>query len=131
MAELQVSVVTPEATVLETKCDGVTLPMFDGQAGVLAGHSPLIGRLSPGELRINNGTAVQRFYVDGGFVQIADDHVSVLTGRSIPVADIDVNVAKADLEKAQAMEGTNAEFLELKKKAIAQANAQIRMVEKA
>ena len=78
---------------------------------------------------MTTGSAIERFYVDGGFVQIADNNISVLTGVSIPVAEIDLAKAKADLEKAQAQTADKPELMELKRKAVAQATAQIRMAE--
>ena len=74
MAEsLTCTVVTPEQTALETKADFVALPLFDGEIGILANHSPLIGRLGYGEMRIKSGGQTQVYYVDGGFVQVADN----------------------------------------------------------
>jgi F-type H+-transporting ATPase subunit epsilon len=52
---LHVSVVTPEATLLETPAQFVALPLFDGELGVLPGRSPFIGRLGYGELRVVEG----------------------------------------------------------------------------
>ena len=49
---LQCVVVTPETTVLDTPADFVAMPLYDGQCGIGANHSPLIGRLGYGELRI-------------------------------------------------------------------------------
>ena len=127
MAQIHVSIVTPEDTTFEDDVDSVVVPMLDGERGILADHAPMIGRLGPGELRIKNQGSVERFYVDGGFVQIADNAVSILTGVSMPAAEIDLAKAKADLEKAQALEAGKPELADLKQKAIAQATAQIRM----
>lgn len=127
---LQIVVVTPEKTTLDQQVDSVTLPMFDGERGIHRGHAPLIGRLGPGELRSVNGSQVNRYYVDGGFVQVSNDVVSVLTGRSIPASEIDLSAAKQELEAAERQHATNSDLMELKQKAIAQAKAQIRMVEK-
>ncbi len=126
---LQIVVVTPEKTTLDLKVDAVTVPMFDGELGVLPGHAPLIGRMGPGELRTTVRGEISRFYIDGGFVQILNDVVSVLTGRSVPVGEIDLEVAKQDLEAAEREQASNVELMDLKRKAIAQAKAQIRMVE--
>ena len=104
--------------------------MIDGERGILAGHAPMIGRLNPGEMRVTVKSTTERFYVDGGFVQIADNKVSVLTGVSIPVDEIDVAKAKSDLEAAQGQQAESLGLMELKQKAIAQATAQIRMAEK-
>lgn len=124
---MQVVIVTPEKTTLDKQVDFVALPMIDGEAGVLPGHAPTIGRLGPGELRVKTGSTEERFYVDGGFVQIEGDVVSVLTGKSLPAEKIDVEAARSDLAAAENEPAGNADAMELKNKAIAQAKAQIRL----
>ena len=99
---LRVVVVTPEQTVLDAATEFVALPLFDGELGVAPSHAPMIGRLGFGELRIGREPAVQRFYVDGGFVQVADDVVSVLTNRAIPAAKLDAGSIDEALRPAAA-----------------------------
>jgi F-type H+-transporting ATPase subunit epsilon len=130
MAQLQLVIVTPEMTTLDKEVDSVVVPMFDGQAGILPGHAPMIGRLGPGELRAQIGSTEERFYVDGGNVQVEGAVVSVLTGRSLPVAEIDVAAAREALDAAQKSEAGTPALAEIKRKAIAQAQAQIQMAEK-
>ena len=89
MAQLQLIVVTPESTVLDEQADFVALPLYDGEIGIAPGRAPLIGRLGYGELRVVVGGQTTRYYVDGGFVQVADNVVSVLTNRALPAASID------------------------------------------
>ena len=126
---LQVVVVTPEKTTVDQQVDSVVLPSFDGERGIYRGHAPMIGRLGPGELRTVINGQVDRYYVDGGFVQVDNNVVSVLTGRSVPLKEIDLSAAREELEAAQRQESSNADLVELKQKAIVQAKAQIRMVE--
>src|ERR1700754_84767 len=97
---LQCIVVTPEATALDTPADFVALPLFDGEAGVAAGRAPLIGRLGYGELRVRAGGSTRRFYVDGGFVQVADNVVSVLTNRAVPAEKLNAAAASEQLQTA-------------------------------
>ena len=130
MAQIQVSIVTPEMTTFDEAVDGVVVPLYDGEKGVLPGHAPMIGRLGPGELRVRTGSEEKRFYVDGGFVQVADNAVAVLTGKSIPAGEIDVAAAKEALQKAENDQPQNNEHAELRRKTMAQANAQIRIAEK-
>ncbi|MFK7769685.1 MAG: ATP synthase F1 subunit epsilon [Mariniblastus sp.] len=130
MAQLQLVIVTPETTTFDSKVDGVTLPLIDGEAGVLPGHAAMIGRLGPGEVRTQGATA-ERFYVDGGFVQIEGGVVSILTGKSMPVGELDLAQAKADLEAAENQESGNADLAAIKQKAVAQARARIRLAERA
>ncbi len=66
----------------------VALPLYDGELGVAPSHAPMIGRLGYGELRIGHGEG-QRYYIDGGFVQVVDNVVSVLTNRAIPATRLD------------------------------------------
>ena len=96
-ADLRVVVVTPEQTVLETTTDFVALPLYDGELGVAPGHAPMIGRLGYGELRIGHEPNVQRYYIDGGFVQVSDNVVSVLSNRAIPAARLDATAIEASL----------------------------------
>ena len=71
MATIKCTVVTPEDTALEEDVSFVVVPMPDGELGVAAGHSPMIGRLGYGELRLKASDGTEsRYYVDGGFVQV-------------------------------------------------------------
>lgn len=131
MAQIQLVIVTPETTTFDQVVDSVVVPMVDGESGIFPNHSPMIGRLGPGELRVNTKGTTERFYVDGGFVQIENNTVTVLPGKSVPAGEIVVADAKAALEKAQAEAAGNAELAELKNKSISQARAQLRIAEKA
>ena len=99
---LQCVVVTPEKAVLEATVDFVALPMYDGELGVLPGRAPLIGRLGYGELRTRHGTETRRFFVDGGFAQVRENVVTVLTPRAQKAEEIDTARATQVLEASQA-----------------------------
>jgi F-type H+-transporting ATPase subunit epsilon len=124
---LQCVVVTPERTLFDELVDFVALPLYDGELGVLPGRTPLIGRLGYGELRTRTGAAVHRYFVDGGFVQVRDDVVTVLTNRATPAADVDTTAAARELEHAQSLRATTEFDLDEKSKAIARARAQLRV----
>lgn len=130
MAKLKIVIVTPETTTLDQEADFVVLPMFDGESGISANHAPMIGRLGPGELRVKDGKGTQSFYVDGGFVQIEDNTVSVLTGSSTPASDIDAAEARKALDAANELPSENSALADVKRKAISQAQAKIRVAEK-
>ena len=90
--QLQCIVVTPEATVQDESADFVVLPLYDGEIGIAPSHTPLIGRLGYGEMRIVAGGTTSRFYVDGGFAQVSGDVINVLTNRD----KVEVLVDKID-----------------------------------
>ena len=109
MALLTCIVVTPEAQLLHTQTEFVALPLYDGEIGIAPGRAPLIGRLGYGEMRIKQRGLAQRFYVDGGIVEVADNVVSVLTDRLIPSDQIDPLAAREQLRESLHMPITTAE----------------------
>ena len=126
-ADLRVVVVTPEQTVLDVTTDFVALPLFDGELGVAPGHAPMIGRLGYGEMRIRNGDVSRRWFVDGGFVEVAADVVSVLTSRAIPAEKIDPAVAEEELRAAQARTANSEALIAERERAENRARAQLRV----
>jgi len=131
MPELTCTVVTPEQTALETKADFVALPLFDGEIGIGANHSPLIGRLGYGEMRIKSGGQTQVYYIDGGFVQVVSNVVAVLTNRAVPAARLDSAAAENNLKIALSKPANTPELMEIRDRQIAQARAQIRTARRA
>jgi F-type H+-transporting ATPase subunit epsilon len=99
--ELHCVVVTPERALLDETAELIVLPMYDGELGVLPGRAPLIGRLGYGELRIRRGDQTQRFFVDGGFAQVRDNVVTVLTARALRAEEINRTAVQQALEEAQ------------------------------
>jgi ATP synthase, F1 epsilon subunit (delta in mitochondria) len=76
---LSVSVISPEATLFTGDAESVVAPAFDGEVGILTGHAPMITALGRGTLRVQNAGAVQQFDVNGGFLQVVDNQVRVVT----------------------------------------------------
>ncbi|HEU4456976.1 MAG TPA: F0F1 ATP synthase subunit epsilon [Longimicrobium sp.] len=83
---LHVVVLSPERTVYEGEADQVVAPAFNGQLGILRGHAPLMALLGQGVLRVTSGGREQRFEVSGGFLQVADNVVTVLSERAAEAA---------------------------------------------
>src|SRR5262245_8372617 len=130
-ASLQCIVVTPETTALDTQANFVALPLFDGEAGVAPGRAPLIGRLGYGELRVRSGEKTERFYVDGGFVQVVDNVVSVLTNRAVPAHRLDTAAATEQLGTAIARHAAGQEEMAIRERQISQARGQLRVASRA
>ncbi len=78
---LHVSVISPEALLFEGETDLVVAPAFDGEVGILTGHAPMMALLGKGELRLGT-SAGKRFKVEGGFLQVVNDQVRVVTERA-------------------------------------------------
>lgn len=79
---LQVSVISPEKVVFEGSAESLVAPAWNGELGILRGHAPLMALLGPGMLRIAAAGATQQFQLEGGFLQVVDNVVTVLTERA-------------------------------------------------
>ena len=124
-------IVTPESPVLETMAKFVALPLFDGEIGIAPGHSPLVGRLGFGEMRVETGKATLRYYVDAGIVQVAFNTVTVLTNRAEEADSLDAEVAAQQLAAARGRPAGTEELIAIRDRAVAQARAQLRMAQRA
>jgi F-type H+-transporting ATPase subunit epsilon len=83
---LHVSVISPEASLYEGDATSVVAPAFDGEVGILTGHAPMMTLLGKGELRVEagGGGGAKRFALEGGFLQVVNDHVRVVTEKCSP-----------------------------------------------
>ena len=79
---LHISIVSPEATLFEGDAPSVVAPAFDGEVGILTGHAPMVTLLGSGTLRVADGPA---FRIAGGFVQVVDNQVRVVTEKASKV----------------------------------------------
>ena len=79
MAErLKFDLVSPEKLVLSAEVDMVEVPGAEGDFGVLPNHSPVMAMLRPGTLTVESAGKRQSFELDGGFVDVTPEGVTVL-----------------------------------------------------
>lgn len=76
------AVISPERKLYEGPARFVVVPAFDGEVGILYDHAPFMALLGHGALRVETETGTLRFRVSGGFVQVVDNQVSVLSERA-------------------------------------------------
>lgn len=85
MATLTVSVISPERILFEGAAKSIVAPAFDGEVGIMPMHAPMMTLLGKGTLRVESTEGgTQRFAVDGGFLQVAEDQVRVVTEKATP-----------------------------------------------
>ena len=83
---MTISVISPEQTLYEGEATSIVAPAFDGDVGVLTGHAPMMTLLGRGTLRVTRGTEERRFTVEGGFLQVVDDVVRIVTEHALAEA---------------------------------------------
>jgi F-type H+-transporting ATPase subunit epsilon len=79
---LKVSVISPERILFEGEVDSVIAPAYDGQVGILPHHAPMMTLLGKGILALGREGSAGRFSVEGGFMQVVDDQVRVVTEKA-------------------------------------------------
>jgi F-type H+-transporting ATPase subunit epsilon len=100
---LRLVLVTPETTLVDEPVSALRFPLYDGQIGILPDRAPLIGRVGYGELKLTlaDGSNAS-YFIDGGFVQVKDNVVSLLTDRALTREQIDASAAQEKLREAVA-----------------------------
>lgn len=103
-------VVTPAESLLDEQTVYASIPAFDGLMGVLPGRAPLVTRLGVGELTIRTATegsdrstgGERSFFVDSGFIKMAEGDLIILAERAIPAERLSEQDAQAELAEAEA-----------------------------
>ena len=107
---LHVEVVSPERVQFSGDATMVRCRTTDGELAFLTGHAPLIGALGIGEVRIaTEGGDDVYAAVHGGFVEVRDDKVVILSDVAELKDQIDVNRAKEAKSRAQSAVQSNAD----------------------
>lgn len=124
--QLQVELVAADRTVWSGQASMVIARTTEGDVGVLRNHAPLLSLLVDGVVEIKpvDGDDLVAA-VDGGFLSVAHNRVSILSEHAALSHEIDVEQARADLESAQGEEGDDA------RERVRRAEARIRAAEKA
>ena len=78
MSTLQVELVAADRKVWEGEADMVVARTVDGELGILPGHTPLLGVLVEGEIRIKSGQGSQSATIDSGFLSVDRNKVIVV-----------------------------------------------------
>ena len=101
MAKLQLAVVTAEGESFSGEVDMVVAPGELGEFTLLPSHARLISTLAPGVLRFDQDGVSTSLALTGGFLEVADNRVTVLADAAERDEDIDLERAEAALAKAQ------------------------------
>jgi F-type H+-transporting ATPase subunit epsilon len=129
-ALLRCRILTPEQTVCDQETDFVVVWLEDGQLGIAAGRKPMIARLGVGPLRIGRADQEPKYYyVEGGFVEAAENVVTVLTERAISAEELDPAAVAERLKAAQTLPTTTLELRKRREQAMRIAQAQWRLVQ--
>lgn len=86
--EFRFVVITPEHVLLDETTESLVIPAHDGELGILAQHAPLMCELGIGQLRYRKRGRTERVFIDGGFAQVHENAVTVLTPAALTADQI-------------------------------------------
>ena len=98
---LQVELVSPERLLYEGESSEVLARTVEGEIGFLPGHIPFVGTLLPGVVQVYTDSGIQKIAVHSGFVEVANDRLTLLSDVAELAGDIDVARAQAARDRAQ------------------------------
>lgn len=81
MSELKVSLVAADRKVWEGSAEKVSARSIDGDIGILPGHTPVLGVLVSGDVRITSGGKEQKATIDSGFLSVDHNTVTIVADR--------------------------------------------------
>lgn len=125
------TVVTPEQELLDEEVRHVSIPAWDGKVGILSHRAPLLAKLGYGELELDKAGAAgqgERYFIGGGFVQMKDDRLTVITDEAKPVDQIDREEAEASLKEALARRAVSPDEVAQRDRDTARARGMLAMV---
>jgi len=99
--KLRLILVAHDRQLLDVECDAVTVPGREGALGILPGHTPLMAMLKVGEVVYSDGKIDHWVALNDGFVEVANDVVTVLTESAELPEEIDLDAARKEATLAQ------------------------------
>ncbi len=95
------SVVTPDGPVLEDTYEMVSCRAENGELGILPGHIPLVAPLAISAVRLKRESSEDQLAINGGFLEVRPDKVTILAQSAEKPSDINVARAEAAKERAE------------------------------
>lgn len=95
MKTIKVNVVTPDGPVYDAEVEMVSTKAKSGELGIMAGHVPTVAPLTIGAVRLKNGSNTDYVAVNGGFLEVRPDVVTILAQSAERAETIDLARAQA------------------------------------
>lgn len=100
--EMSLRIITPEATLMQgIKTDAVVVPVPEGQLGILYNHAPMVSSLGLGVLRYKQGAQTKKIAVNGGFLELSNNQITILADTAEEAESIDIARAKEAKDRAE------------------------------
>ena len=119
---MDLQIITPDATVFSETADEVHVPTATGEITVLPHHENLLTELTHGELIIKTKKQTRYLAVTGGFCDIRNNNVTILSDYAVPAEDISLEKALAARKRAEEILKKSRESMSERDFALAQSD---------
>lgn len=116
---MHLDIITPEKTIYSGEITSLTVPTATGEITVLPHHMNLLTTIVPGEVIIREGNKIQYLGVTGGFLEIANNKVTLLSDFAVRSEDVAVEKAMEAQKRAEELKKKMAENISEQDLAIA------------
>ena len=99
---IRLELVTPERLLLSEEVEEVVAPGYEGEFGVLPGHTQLLAILNIGILWYRKGSAIHKIALGGGFAEVTHDRIVVMADTAERADEIDLERAQRARDRAEA-----------------------------
>ncbi len=99
--QIKIKIITPQQVVCECNADQVTLPVTDGEVTILPEHRTYIASLKVGEIIAKTDGTENSIAVVGGFLEFANNKLTILADEAERAEDIDIQEAEAAKKRAE------------------------------
>jgi F-type H+-transporting ATPase subunit epsilon len=127
--KIQCNVVTPERSLLDEPVEYASIPAWDGQIGIADLRAPLLVKLGDGILRLDYaGGSSRSFFIGGGFAQVKDNRLSILTTEAVEKTEVNVTETRAALKEAEARKALTDEEVARRDREVKRAKTMLQLV---
>ena len=127
----QCTLVTPQQQVLDDQVAYASIPAADGLIGVAPDRAPLLVALTNGPLRLDDGEGNSRwFFVGGGFAQMKENRLTLLTDEAVAAADLDQPQVDEAFESARSGKAISDDEVNRRDRHFGRARAMQRLLER-
>ena len=98
---IELEIITPDVAAFKDDVSSVLVRALDGDLGILPHHAPLIASLQVWPLQYKKDGETHVFFVAGGFLEVRDNKITVLTSAAEAPEQIDVERAQQAKERAE------------------------------
>ena len=99
--KIHFQVTTADGAVCDTMANYVSVPVVDGEAGILADHTPMVAALKEGVVKYKVDDESHYIAISGGVLSVADNELIVLARSAEKAESIDIARAQASEKRAR------------------------------